>query len=453
MSPRAAILVIDDEPIIRNSLGEYLRSIGHTAVACADGLEALAQARKSRFDMALCDVNLPGMDGHDVVQSLMRLDPEIMCVLVTAYATIESAVEAFQSGAVDYLMKPILFEDLRRKIDRFIQSRFSTGEHQTLRREFHRQAQADFVAGISPGMKQIDAMCRKAGPSRSPVLIFGEAGTGKEALARLIHRYGASPGAPPRFAVVNCAASALSSLDWQLFGHARGTAPSGERHRDGVIVDVGEGTVFLDEVCELPLATQARLLNAVEQNEIVLNGCDRPVRISARIIAATQKDLADEVEQGRFREDLFYRLSVMPIKIPPLRDRSEDVPDLADHLLRQHATKHAKRILGVDRAAMSVLMAAPWRGNVRELDNVLERALIRADSEIIRLCDLPAEFVPPVEAPSDEDDLSTAVQNFERAHIERVLRQTPDKKEAARRLNIGLSSLYRKIEALGIESP
>ena len=163
MSPRAAILVIDDEPIIRNSLGEYLRSIGHAAVVCADGLEALAQARKARFDMALCDVNLPGMDGHDVVQSLLRLDPEMMCVLVTAYATIESAIEAFQRGAVDYLMKPILFEDLRRKIDRFMQMRALTIENQILRREIHRDARSEYVVGNSPEMKRIDALCRKAG--------------------------------------------------------------------------------------------------------------------------------------------------------------------------------------------------------------------------------------------------------------------------------------------------
>jgi transcriptional regulator with PAS, ATPase and Fis domain len=250
---------------------------------------------------------------------------------------------------------------------------------------------------------------------------------------------------------VNCAAIPADLLENQLFGHRRGAFTGADRDQAGVFVHAGAGTVFLDEIAELAPATQAKLLRAIDQKEVFPVGADEPVRVQARVLAATNQDLARAVEQGRFREDLYYRLNVVCIPLPPLRERREDIPDLVESLLARHARALGKRLTGVSHEAMRLLLACRWRGNVRELDNALQRAAILGEGPLITPADLPPDLAPAADDPALVDDLGEAVRRFEKQHLERMLRRVPDKKEAARRLGMGLSSLYRKIAELGIQ--
>jgi DNA-binding NtrC family response regulator len=429
-----SILVIDDEPIIRSNLAEFLqqeRYAVHTASTGELGLQMLA---RQKYDAILCDVNLPGLDGLDVLDRATKLSPDSFIVLITAYATVDSAIDAFHRGAHDYLIKPIILKDVERKLRRLLEQRDLARENQRLRRELNRALDpGDMVVGGTPAMQQVIATARKAARSPGTVLLAGESGTGKELLARWIHA--ASQDGKTiegRFVPVNCAAIPAENGEAILFGHA------------------DAATLFLDEVGELPLAVQAQLLRAIEQKESVPTGSREPVKMDARIIAATNKELPKEVEAGRFREDLFYRLNVVALTLPPLRDRREDIPELVDHLLAKYARSLGKPISGVTHEAMLALRAAAWKGNIRELDNALQRAAILGDGPMIGLADLPPDLAPRHDDPSAVDELSAAVERFEKLHIERILRQSADKREAARRLDIGVSSLYRKIEQYGI---
>jgi DNA-binding NtrC family response regulator len=335
------------------------------------------------------------------------------------------------------------------KIRRLLKLRDLHRENQWLRRELHHKEVTDAVVGHSPAMARLYELARKVAPTRSTLLIEGESGTGKEVLARYIHQRAGGE----RFLAVNCAAIPNDLLENQLFGHRKGAFTGADRDSVGVFAHAGEGTVFLDEIAELPIATQAKLLRAIEQKEVFPVGANEPVRVEARIIAATNKNLAATVEAGRFREDLFYRLNVVTLKVPPLRDRREDIPELVEFLLAKHVKALNQPIAGVSHEAMRLLMACPWKGNVRELDNALQRAVILGDGPLVTPMDLPPDLAPVLDDPSLVDDLTQAVKRFERRHIERVLRQTADKKEAAKRLGIGLSSLYRKIDELNVEVP
>jgi DNA-binding NtrC family response regulator len=447
-SPAAHILVVDDEPLIRGTLAEYLTQEGFRVTACADGEEALAQAARKSFDVALCDVQLPGIDGIAVLENLSKINPQTFVLLITAYATVENAVEAFQRGAHDYLMKPILLDEVLAKIRRLLNYRALFLDNQWLRRELNRVHDPGEIVGKSPAMARVFDMVRKVAPTRSTVLLTGESGTGKELIARAIHQQGVGP--EERFLAVNCAAIPHDLLENQLFGHRKGAFTGADRDQAGVFVHAGAGTVFLDEIAELTPATQAKLLRAIEQKEVLPVGANEPVQVEARVLAATNKHLFKEVEAGRFRDDLYYRLNVVTIALPPLRDRREDIPDLVEFLLARHARSLGKRLTGVTHETMQLLLACRWKGNVRELDNVLQRAAILGEGPLITPVDLPPDLAPVEGDPALVDDLGEAVRRYERQHIERILRQTPDKKEAARRLNMGLSSLYRKIAELGI---
>jgi DNA-binding NtrC family response regulator len=453
----AAVLVVDDELLIRETLVEYLSQEGFDVTACSSGEEALERAGERRYDIALCDVHLPGLDGLELLDRLQRISPETFVLLITAYASVENAVEAFQRGAHDYLMKPILLDEVLSKIRRLLAHRALYLENQWLRRELNlnRRLESEQIIGESSAMRQVLEMVRKVAPTPSTVLIVGESGTGKELIARAIHSGGvelSDSGEPPRFLAVNCAAIPHDLLENQLFGHRKGSFTGADRDQTGVFVHAGHGTVFLDEIGEMPLATQAKLLRAIEQKEILPIGANEPIRVEARVLAATNKDLLKEVESGRFREDLYYRLNVVCIHIPPLRERREDIPDLVEYLLSRHARTLGKRISGVTHEAMQRLLAYRWRGNIRELDNALQRAVILGEGPLITPSDLPPDLAPAEGDPSLVDDLGEAVKRFEKQHIERILRQTPDKKEAARRLGMGLSSLYRRIAELGIQT-
>jgi DNA-binding NtrC family response regulator len=444
------VLIVDDEELIRDTLAEYLTQEGFPVTVCGSGEEALELAARQPFAVALCDVQLPGMDGIELLGRLRQLSPETGVLLITAFATVENAVEAFQRGAHDYLMKPILLDEVLGKIRRFLAMRELALENQWLRRELNRAVPPAQIVGGSPALAAVFEMIRKVAPTRSTVLIAGASGTGKELVARAIHDQGPCSGG--RFIAVNCAAIPHELLENQLFGHRKGSFTGADRDQAGVFVHAGAGTVFLDEIAEMPLATQAKLLRAIEQKEVLPVGANEPLRVEARVLAATNKDLMKEVEAGKFREDLYYRLNVVCIRVPPLREHREDIPALVEHLLARHAEALGKRIRGVTHEAMQLLMACRWRGNVRELDNALQRAVILGEGPLIQPGDLPPDLAPVEGDPALVDNLAEAVSRFEKQHIERILKQTPDKKEAARRLDIGLSSLYRRIAELGIQT-
>src|SRR5947209_1258333 len=331
----AHILVVDDEPLIRDTLREYLAQEGFAVTACASAEEALPLAAERPFDVALCDVQLPGLDGVELLDRLLKVSPQTLVLLITAYGTVESAVEAFHRGAHDYLMKPILLDEVLGKIKRLLAYREVYQENRWLRRELNRSYHPDAIVGKSPAMQRVFAVVGKVAPTRSTVLITGESGTGKELIARAIHQQGHDPEA--RFLAVNCAAIPTDLLENQLFGHRKGAFTGADRDQAGVFVHAGPGTVFLDEIGELASATQAKLLRAIEQKEVLPVGANEPVTVAARVLAATNKDLRREVEQSRFREDLFYRLNVVMIHVPPLRERREDIPELVDFLLARQA--------------------------------------------------------------------------------------------------------------------
>jgi DNA-binding NtrC family response regulator len=445
----AHILIVDDELLIRNTLAEFLGQEGFHVTVCGSGEEALQAAETQRFDMALCDVQLPGMDGIELLVRLLRINPETLVLVITAYGTVENAVEAFHRGAHDYLMKPILLDEVLSKIRRVLSYRELSQENQWLRRELNRDYDPEHIIGRSLPMQRVFAVIRKVAPTPSTVLLTGESGTGKELVARAIHQQSAHASA--RFLAVNCAAIPPDLLENQLFGHRKGAFTGADRDQAGVFVHAANGTVFLDEIGELPLPTQAKLLRAIDQKEVLPVGANEPVHVQARILAATNKNLAREVELGRFRDDLFYRLNVVCLALPSLRERREDIPELVDFLLARHNRSLGKHFRGVSYEAMQLLLACPWKGNVRELDNALQRAVILGEGLLITPADLPPDLAPVLDDPALVEDVSEAVRRFEKQHIERVLRNVPDKKEAAKRLNMGLSSLYRKIAELGIQ--
>lgn len=440
--------MVDDEPILRQTLSEALTAEGYTVVAAACAAEALHQAEQAEgFDLLLCDVHLPDLDGITLLQRVLQRSPDTFAVLITAYGTLETALAGFRAGAHDYLLKPLRFDEVSAKIDKLLSYRAWRRENQWLRRELNRSADAEQLVGQNTTLREVMTLAAKVAGTRSTVLIVGESGTGKELLARWLHHHG--PAQAEKFIAINCAAVPNEILENQLFGHRRGAFTGADRDAEGLFISVGGGTLFLDEIGEMSPAMQAKLLRAIEHKEVLPLGATTPVQVSARILAATNKDLTKEIAAGRFREDLYYRLNVVTLRLPPLRDRREDIPELVDFLIGKQSRLLGKRVVGIESAALRLLCAATWRGNIRELENVLQRAVILAEGPLITPADLPPDLTPDQDAVLT-DDLRTAVAAFERRHIRRVLRDCPDKKEAARRLGLALSSLYRKIDELGI---
>jgi DNA-binding NtrC family response regulator len=451
LAPQGRILIVDDEEVIASTLKEFLQGEGFEVATARDLRSALAQVESLEPEIVLCDVQLPGTDGLTVLNRVLELRPETLFIMITAYATVENAVAAFQRGAHDYLMKPVLFDDLLAKIGRLVRFRRLLWENQALRRQLHTQDDLDAIVGESPPIQAIKSLIRKVAPTKTTVLITGESGTGKELVARALHTLG--PTRDEIFLAINCAAIPHDLLENQLFGHVRGAFTGADRDHAGIFVAAGRGTVFLDEIGELGRSTQAKLLRAVEIKEVLPVGATRPLSFQARVLTATNKDLAAEVAADRFRADLYYRLNVVSIHVPPLRSRREDVPALVSALLAKHAKSLGKRVDGVDNATIRGLMSAQWRGNVRELDNALERALILAEGPVLTPDDFPSGLIVESDSEVAGDNLRAAVRDYEHHHIQRVLRECgDDKREAARRLGLGLSSLYRKLEELDVRT-
>jgi len=440
-----SVLICEDEEVIRRSLAELLASEGYVVSPASTMTEAVQLAMSNDFDVAVCDVMLPDGDGVDLLKRLIRLNPRTSVLVITAYATVENAVEAFKAGAFDYLVKPVIFDDLLNKLQRLFQFRALDLENQALRRELARREDFDQIVGSSQSLIDLQDAIRKVAKTKANVLLVGETGTGKELFARAIHKAG--PKTHEKFLAVNCSTRPVELLEAQLFGSQLGSSAD----QVGIFQHAGEGTVFLDEISELPLSTQAKLLRAIEYQEILPLGASDPVRVAARMIATTTLDLMREVAESRFQDDLFYRRDGVKLTIPPLRDRSEDIPELVEFFIARHSKAMNKRVAGATSETVRVLMSAQWKGNVRQLDNAIERAVLMCDGQHIHPDDLPPELLGLAQPLPDTDDLRTALRHYERLHLSRVLRQWPDKREAAKRLKLGLSSLYRKIEELGIE--
>lgn len=439
-----SILIIEDEDIIRTSLREFLVEEGYDVAVASSVVTGMLQAKKQDFDVAICDVQLPDGDGLDLLRRLQQLNPSISGLIITAYATVENAVEAFKSGAFDYLVKPVIFDDLANKLNRLFEYRELYVENQALRRELSRRDNSDEIVGSSKAIQQVQDAIRKVAVTSATLLLVGESGTGKELFARTAHQWG--PKQHERFMVANCSTRPESDLDVTLFGSA-GSAGQ----QPGLFRLVGQGTLYLDEVAQLPLATQAKLLRAVEKQEVTPVGGTEPYQTKARVIAATTRDLSAEIEAGRFQEDLFYRLDGVKICIPPLRERLDDIPELVESFISKHSRAMGRKATLASSDTIRLLMSAQWRGNVRQLDNAIERAVMMCEGTQVRPCDLPPDLRGAEQPLPDTDDLRSALRHYERLHIMRVLEQVPDKREAAKRLKLGLSSLYRKIEELGID--
>lgn len=449
----ASILVADDEPASREALYDSLTDQGYDVTAVNDGTEALAELHRSNFDLLVSDLRMPGLDGLQLLRETRKLCPQTLVILVTAHASVETVVEALRAGAHDYMLKPLVYDDVITKVSRLLEQREIAWQVQHLRSEVESKYDFENLVGESAAMRRIVELTKKVAPTNSTVLITGESGVGKEVVARAVHRE--SGRGEKIFLPINCGAIPETLLESQLFGHVRGAFTGAVVAQEGLFQRARGGTIFLDEIGELPLSLQVKLLRAIEEKEILQVGATTPAKVDIRIIAATNRDLEDSCKEGTFREDLYYRLNVFEIGIPPLRRRPEDIPLLVDFLVRRHNAEMNAHFKGVENAAMKILMSMPWKGNVRELDNVIEHSMIVGSGDWIRATDLPARLSSLAESSSNEvnDGLKTAMRAYERLHIGNVLnRTTGDKRAAAELLGISLSSLYRKIEELEISA-
>jgi two-component system, NtrC family, response regulator AlgB len=444
----ASVLIVDDDAGIRTHLATYLRDLGHAVEATADGTTALTAIERGAFDAVLSDVRMAGMDGFALLRELRQRHPETGVVLMTAYATVPDAVEAIRSGACDYLVKPFSLEQLGLVLARLLEVQALRRENRTLRLAVEAPP---LLESSNPSMQQIIATARRAAASDATILITGESGVGKNVLAAAIHRWSSRSSRP--FVTIACTTLAEHLLESELFGHVRGAFTGAWRNKPGRLEAAEGGTAFLDEVGELPPELQAKLLRFLEERRFEAVGSMDTTTVDTRIIAATSRDLAVEVRAGRFRDDLFYRLNVIALRLPPLRERREDLPALTDHLLTTLAARHGRPGLALTRAARRAIATYPWPGNVRELINALERAVVLAGDSTIDADDLPDQVVEPASALPVPSLAATqgSLADVERAHVQRVLKESVTLEEAATRLGIDPTTLWRKRKRWGLD--
>jgi len=449
MTEPREVLVVDDDAAMREMLASLFAEQGFAVREAASADEALDQARERDFDAVLSDIRMPGRSGIELVGELRRLRPATPVVLMTAFGSIDSAVEAMRAGAIDYVTKPFEPDTVLLKLERALEVRSLEEENTRLRRAVDRTRQLGDLTGESPAMREIFGMIRKIANSRSSVLVTGESGTGKEVVARTIHYHGNRAGKP--FVPINCTAIPEGLLESELFGHVRGAFTGAHASKRGLFEKADGGTLFLDEIGDMSLGLQGKLLRVLQDRQIRQVGGTQWLTVDVRIIAATNKDLAREIEESRFREDLFYRLNVIPIHIPPLRERPEDIPALVEAFVRRHAEGRRVRVAP---EAMARLQGCAWKGNAREIENVVERALALSDAERIGPDDLPLALSGS-DAPADDPGRSIRaaamrrlpLREVEDQYIEEVLRQVGGNKvQASRILGIDRKTLYRRAE-------
>jgi len=416
------ILVVDDEEAMRDSCRQALSGDGNKVEVAEDGAKGLAMLEKESFDLVILDLKMPGLSGMEVLKKIKEHDTEVVVVVITGYATIESAVEAMRRGAYDFIPKPFTPESLRVVVERALEKRRLWLENVLLRAQLEDRYGGDVIIGQSKSMREVEKLIRKVAPADSTVLISGETGTGKELAARAIHSQSNRRDKP--FIVVDCGGLVESLFESELFGHVKGsfTGATGTKHGRFEVAD--GGTVFLDEVGNIGMNIQAKLLRVLQEKEISRVGSSKVIKVDVRIVAATNKDLLKCVKEQTFREDLFYRLSVVPIVLPALRDRKEDIPLLANHFLIKYNTERGKGVTAISDEAMKVLTEYDWPGNVRELENVIERAVVLTKSGVIEPADLwYYELGASGEGTlsSDADEVKSLAE-AEREHIIRTLR-------------------------------
>ncbi len=444
------ILVVDDQKNMRATTAMVLRSAGHAVEEAEDGAAALRRIGGEAFDVVLTDLRMPTVDGMEVLREARRLAPETQVIVMTAYGTFESAVEAIRRGAYDFLAKPFREDELLLRVSKALEKRRLVGEVNLLAGEFRRRYGLEHIVGRSPAMQELLDRVVRIAPTDATVLISGESGTGKELVARALHvasRRGERPFVP-----VNCAAITETLLESELFGHAKGSFTGATRARRGLFEEANGGTLFVDEIGETAPGFQAKLLRALQEGEIRRVGESTPVQVDVRVVAATNQDLRRAVAERRFREDLYYRLAVVPLRIPPLRERREDVALLAVHFLERFATRTgATKTLAP--GAIERLSAHYWPGNVRELENVIEHAAALARGPEIRAEDLQIEAHAGTGPASEARTLAAAVEEAERNAIAAaVARAGGDLSRVARELGVSSTTLWRKMKRLGLDA-
>ncbi len=460
-SATPTLLIVDDERDLREPLAKYLSSVGYRTLTASDGVEAIdtitkdsaslknnssakgVNSSKSPVSIVLTDVRMPRMSGIDLLKNLRKTHPEISVFVFTAYGTVEMAVEAIRSGAVDYVLKPVIFEDIRNKIESHIK-----------RSQLENSQSTDGVSaiiGASPQIESLKELILQVAGAGTMAVIQGESGSGKELIARALHFESQRRDGP--FIAVNCAAVPEQLLESEFFGHVKGAFTGAISDKKGFFELAQDGTLLLDEIADLPLAMQAKLLRALESREVFPVGGGTPVLLNARVIAATGRPLEKAVEEGSFRSDLYYRIAVIEIDAPPLRDRRGDIPELLAHFLDRLKERGETQVNDFSPEAVTALSGYSWPGNVRELRNIVERSVILSKSDRVELSDLPEHVIEAGGgAESVAGNLRDARRTFERDMILKTIASCDnDKKLAANLLGIGLSSLYRKMEELGIE--
>lgn len=446
------VLVIDDEPAVRQVLAAIVRRGGYSVDTASGVKEAAARLVRGDVDVALCDIHMPDGNGLDLVRSMKESGVDTLFIMVTAFASVETAVQALKAGASDYIIKPVNSEELLHRLSLLEAMRGLRDENTALRRIV--SGGRTFFSFRSPAMQEVDRLVSKVAGTESTVLISGESGTGKGVTARQLHER--SKRAEGVFLPVNCGAIPENLIESELFGHVKGAFTGADRVRKGLFLQADRGTLFLDEIGELPLHMQAKLLHCLEDKAVRPVGSEESRRVDVRIVAATNRDLAAMVRDGKFREDLYFRLAMFHIHLPALRERREDIRELIDHLLLRLKRESGRDLL-LEPDVEDLLGRYSWPGNVRQLENIINRAAILADGDRIRVEDLPPEIaLRPSDSPVDidlpvgEGSLRDQLRRFEAAVISRALDDAGgDRRLAAQQLGIGLSSLYRKIEELG----
>jgi two-component system response regulator PilR (NtrC family) len=448
--PTEKILIVDDEQSMTQFLGIVLRKEGYQVASTNSGRDALEKVRGESFDAVITDIRMPGMDGIQLLEGIKKIDPTLPVVIMTAYASQQSAIDAVNLGAFQYLIKNAKNDEIKLVVRNAIEMRRVRSENQYLKRELKKGHEEKVIIGTSDEMMRVFKMVEKVADSEATIMIQGESGTGKELIAREIH-YSSRRASGP-FVSINCGAIPRDLLESNLFGHVKGSFTGAVRDSAGLFQVAEGGTFFLDEVGEMPSATQVKLLRALQEREIIPVGGTQPIKIDCRLVAATNADLEKEVAEGRFRADLFYRLNVIPIKLPHLRQRRDDIPLLVDHFLKRYAVNNPAKTINPE--AMELLMKYDWPGNVRELENVMERALILDEGGIIGADDLPDKlrFGAAHRGSLIIDSPTLTLEELEKEYILKVLSYTRwQKKKASDLLGINASTLYRKLIAYGVE--
>jgi two-component system, NtrC family, response regulator AtoC len=446
------VLVVDDEPAIRQVVAAQLRKAGHSVEQAGDGEAAMERLAKGDLDIVLCDIKLPGLSGIELLRQARATGIDTAFIMMTAFASVDTAIEAIKAGAADYMIKPLNNEELLHRLTKVGELGGLRAENRVLRRLVLGVNQEVFGFN-SPAMREMEHMAAKVARTNSTVLITGESGTGKGVVARLIHQQ--SPRADGPFIPVNCGAIPENLVESEFFGHTRGAFTGADKVRKGLFLEANGGTIFLDEIGELPLSLQVKLLHVIEEKAVRAVGSEVARPVDARIIAATNRDLGEMVAQGKFREDLYFRLSVFHINVPPLRERRDDLSALIRFLLQRNTRRMGSTTtqISLDPGVEEMLVNYDWPGNVRELENVIDRVLVMADSGRITLADLPPQITKithpalPGAGLQLSGSLREQVRKYEVAVILKTVEEAGgDRRAAAQLLDIGLSSLYRKLE-------